>query len=323
MSNNASTDGTSRDAAAVIDDYFARLATATEAVRARIGADELAELRAHVDDRLGVTPGTAADVTRVLAELGSPEELARAFAAEAAEYDAAPDAVDGRPSALVGRVLGMPYDVRPPTTDRVALRLWNPTDPRILVPKAFGMGWTVNFGALAVKTHLVRPDDEDDAFAAVPDGVVTATLAAPAAVAVAVVVLAAVAWPTLPANVPVHWNGAGHVDGYSSRGVAVLWLIVMAVVPVLLAAWVHTRRRRRFNRVVASALSLGFAVFSLAILVQTVVAAGGGTGMWPTWLGIGGFLVLPFVLLVAVSRLGSAAERRRDLSTTSSKGRAL
>ena len=204
----------------------------------------------------------------------------------------------------------------------MALRVWNPTDPRVLVPKAFGMGWTINFGALAVRAHLVRPDDEDDAFDAVPEGVVTATLAAPVAVLVAFAVLAATTWSGLPATVPVHWDAAGHVNGYSSRGTAVLGLALLAVVPVLAAVWVHVRRRRAFTRVAASAVSLGFAVMSVGFLAQTVVSARGGTSMWATWIGVGGLVILPFVLLVVTSRLGSAAERRRDLSTTSSKGRA-
>ncbi len=322
MNNFAHGDGMPRNAAAVVDEYFAQLAAATAATGAAIGADELAELRAHVRERLGATSGTAADATQVLIELGTPEMLAHAYAEAAAEYDAAPDASGPRAAELTGRVLGMPYDLRPPTTDRVALRVWNPADTRILVPKSFGMGWTINFGALAVKAHLVRPDDEDDAFATISEGAVTATLAAPIAVVVAFGVLAVTRWPSLPASVPVHWNGAGQVDGYSSRGLAILWPALMAIVPVLVAAWVHVRRSRRFNRVVASAVSLGFATLSLAVLVQTVVSAGGGDGMWVTWIGVGGFLVLPFLLLVIASRLGSAAERRHDLATASSKGRA-
>ncbi|OIQ81775.1 hypothetical protein GALL_364440 [mine drainage metagenome] len=315
MNDPARGEGRPRGAETVVDEYFARLARATAASRTEISAEELTELRTHIQDRLSATRGTAADAARVLDELGTPESLARAFA------DAAEDpASAGRSST--GRLLSVPYDVRPPTADRVALRVWNPTDPRVLVPKAFGMGWTINFGALAVKAHLVRPDDEDDAFAAVPEGVVTATLAAPIAVLVAFGVLAATAWSGLPATVPVHWNGAGHVDGYSSRGAAVLGLALLAVVPVLAAVWVHARRRAPFNRVVASAVSLAFAVMSVAFLAQTVVSARGGTGMWATWIGIGGFLILPFLLLVATSRLGSAAERRRDLPTTSTKGRA-
>jgi hypothetical protein len=42
----------------------------------------------------------------------------------------------------------IPYDLRPPDIRRVAEALWNPADPRIFVPTAFGVGWTVNIGRL-------------------------------------------------------------------------------------------------------------------------------------------------------------------------------
>jgi hypothetical protein len=55
-----------------------------------------------------------------------------------------------------GRVLGfVPYDFRPPTFDRVRRELWNPRDPALLTPHAFGVGWGVNFGAVAKKLDLV------------------------------------------------------------------------------------------------------------------------------------------------------------------------
>ena len=43
-----------------------------------------------------------------------------------------------------GRVLGVPYDFRVPTPQRLLERLWNPDDERIIVPTVFGVGWTVN-----------------------------------------------------------------------------------------------------------------------------------------------------------------------------------
>lgn len=50
----------------------------------------------------------------------------------------------------VGELGGVvPYDLRPPTFQRVRSRLWAPEDPRILVPHVFGVGWTVNLGRLA------------------------------------------------------------------------------------------------------------------------------------------------------------------------------
>ncbi len=47
-----------------------------------------------------------------------------------------------------GKFLGMPYDLRRPTVERVKSRLWNPDEPRLFVPKAFGWGWDVNFARL-------------------------------------------------------------------------------------------------------------------------------------------------------------------------------
>lgn len=52
-----------------------------------------------------------------------------------------------------GKVAGIfPYDLRVPTLGRLRAALWNPDDPRILVPTAFGVGWTVNFSAGASRT---------------------------------------------------------------------------------------------------------------------------------------------------------------------------
>lgn len=43
------------------------------------------------------------------------------------------------------KVLGLPYDLRRPTLARTRLRLYNADEPRMFPPKAFGVGWTVNF----------------------------------------------------------------------------------------------------------------------------------------------------------------------------------
>lgn len=42
----------------------------------------------------------------------------------------------------------IPYDLRPPTFARVRQSLWNPEDPRLFMPQAFGVGWSVNLGRL-------------------------------------------------------------------------------------------------------------------------------------------------------------------------------
>lgn len=48
-----------------------------------------------------------------------------------------------------GELLGfVPYDLRPPTLARLRAAWWNPTDERLFTPRAFGVGWAVNFGRL-------------------------------------------------------------------------------------------------------------------------------------------------------------------------------
>ncbi len=44
-----------------------------------------------------------------------------------------------------GRVFGLPYDFRFPTFERILDTLWNKDNPQLLVPYAFGIGWTINF----------------------------------------------------------------------------------------------------------------------------------------------------------------------------------
>ncbi len=43
-----------------------------------------------------------------------------------------------------GQIAGIPYDFRMPTVDRLRATFWNKDTAQILVPQAFGIGWTVN-----------------------------------------------------------------------------------------------------------------------------------------------------------------------------------
>ncbi|HTH72270.1 MAG TPA: hypothetical protein VL737_02810 [Candidatus Pristimantibacillus sp.] len=47
----------------------------------------------------------------------------------------------------VGKFLGVPYDWRRPTKDRLRQRMWNPEAP-VLTHKWFGWGFGLNFFAL-------------------------------------------------------------------------------------------------------------------------------------------------------------------------------
>jgi hypothetical protein len=48
------------------------------------------------------------------------------------------------PRRRTGRWLRLPYDWRRPTRQRLLERAWNPDDPRLLTPKAYGWGLGVN-----------------------------------------------------------------------------------------------------------------------------------------------------------------------------------
>ena len=59
-------------------------------------------------------------------------------------------------SSAEKRILGMPFDFRAPTWERVKARYWNARDPRVFTPKVFGLGWALNLHALARRLHLLR-----------------------------------------------------------------------------------------------------------------------------------------------------------------------
>ena len=53
-----------------------------------------------------------------------------------------------------GKVAGfVPYDFRLPTLARIRERLWAPENPKLVGPRVFGVGWTLNVGRLV---QLVR-----------------------------------------------------------------------------------------------------------------------------------------------------------------------
>jgi hypothetical protein len=46
----------------------------------------------------------------------------------------------------------VPYDFRKPTVERIKTTLWNP-DGAIVVNHVFGVGWTINLGAIFAKVR--------------------------------------------------------------------------------------------------------------------------------------------------------------------------
>lgn len=58
-----------------------------------------------------------------------------------------------------GHVVGVPYDLRRPTWTRVRESWWAPQDPRLVTPRVFGVGWSLNLGRI---TALVKARFDKD-----------------------------------------------------------------------------------------------------------------------------------------------------------------
>jgi hypothetical protein len=61
-----------------------------------------------------------------------------------------------------GNVLGIPYDFRPPTFNRIKDAMWNPEDERLFTPRPFGVGWTVNLARLMQMMRETSEEASDD-----------------------------------------------------------------------------------------------------------------------------------------------------------------
>lgn len=66
-----------------------------------------------------------------------------------------------------GEVAGVPYDLRPPTMDKLRRSAWDPQNPKLFVPHAFGVGWSVNFARVA---EMLKPADPPPAPKELPEG---------------------------------------------------------------------------------------------------------------------------------------------------------
>jgi hypothetical protein len=47
-----------------------------------------------------------------------------------------------------GTVAGIPYDFRAPTAEKLRRSVWDPENPELFVPHAFGVGYSVNLARL-------------------------------------------------------------------------------------------------------------------------------------------------------------------------------
>jgi uncharacterized membrane protein len=107
------------------------------------------------------------------------------------------------------------------------------------------------------------------------------------------------AYPMLPSVVPTHWNLAGHVNGYSSRLVAVVIVPAVAALVWVLAAVVPAMSPRgfRFGAAADAYYEAMLAVLAVLVAVHFVVLRGEMTGTAPPTVVIFGLIGLLFVVI--------------------------
>lgn len=239
--------------------------------------------------------------------LGDPESYA---AQTLAEMHPAGD--EDEDSAPQGHILGMPFDFRGASVERVSNRVWNPADPRIFTPRLFGVGWTINLGALAVRFGLLRPDDlAEDSFERLPEWVSNAVLAVPVVLAMLTTSLMALSWPALPAEVPVHWGPGGMPDDWAPKAFAFAILFFLTVAPVAVSSVrLIARNAGARDRVLLGAALAFVATLGLGISAVTVADADGGSTGRLIWAAILAGAALSFLLLYVSSRISLKAEWR-------------
>lgn len=295
-----------------IREYLARVRAALGTMP---GADDvIAELAAHIEDERVSRGMSDAVLAELLAELGSPDEYGAAM--REATLGRAPDLVDDDGTTAQGRICGMPFDFRGPGAGRLMSRVWNPGDPRVWMPRMFGVGWTLNLGAVAVKLGLARPDDfDEDPFAQASAWSIRFSIGVPMVCASALLALVVCSWDALPARVPTHWGVVGAPDGWAPKALALGALLAVGMVPVIVGSASMLRADRPARRRVATAVGLTFTtVLALGIAILTVRDANGvnasGNLMWAVVLLV---VILSFMVLFVPARSGLAAEWRRSL----------
>jgi hypothetical protein len=90
---------------------------------------------------------------------------ALAGAAVARELNKPPDQ-----RAWHGEVGGVPYDFRPPSVEKLRRSVWDPDNPKLVVPMTFGVGWSVNLARVAA---LAQPPVEPAPVKEITDGTTT------------------------------------------------------------------------------------------------------------------------------------------------------
>lgn len=223
--------------------------------------------------------------------LGAPEDYAVAL------LDALSSEVSAEEPDL--RLLGLPVETRGLVNAEVRSRTWNPANPRLVVPRLFGVGWTLNLGALAVKLKLIRPDDAtSDVIEQVPERAVRAAQLVPLLVTGATAAAAALTWGRLPDRVATGFDLVGRQNRTGPK-LSVIGSVLLGVIPAL---WAARNRGPSEERLVRAANATTLASASASAVAASILSSRHPHGRWgllvPAALAVGvvaslGVVVLP------------------------------
>lgn len=277
------------DARAVAEEY---LATVVAGVDPELKNAVLAELTSFLCEHL-TTGSTPAQVRTLAASAGTPDAESQA----------------SRLSRLWQQVASG-FDPRG-VAARVATTWWNPADERLLVPRAIGWGFDLNFGAIAVRLGLIEPDAEAEPFTSTPDSAFAKAAAVPAALAAATMLHYTVRGRRLPDRLPAHWDVAGTPDRWVGKRRAAVTDLTTTVVPAALAVLAARSDRSGVRR--AGTLAATSAVAAGGAAVTILRSMGDRPRAWTgpaTALTIAG---AAGAVLFGLARAGRAAEIQADL----------
>lgn len=286
----------------VAEQYLERVAESLCAVDPALAAETVDSLAAHVASELDAG-SSEEDALRVVEALGAPDEFAAELCAAARSSETL---------RTSGSVLGMPFDVGLPSIEKAAARWWNPADRRLFVPRLFGIGWDLNFGALAVYLHLIEPDAEDEPFSLVSDRAFLVAALVPVALTAAVLGSYLALRGALPAELPSHWDIQGRPDEYWPARTAFMVPFLFGLVPTVWAVWTNAMRRPALSRAVTIGFASMFSSLGVAIWLLTLLTVFGDVAAWtPPTLILGSFVV-PMAVLTGLARRGRRGEIEHD-----------
>lgn len=244
-------------------------------------ADYLSAVRAHLGllsraDRRQALDALAAQLDELaevggdpVAELGVPDRYAADLLDALA--DESPD------GAASWHVFGVPVETRGPVSAEVRSRVWDPASPRLFVPRLFGIGWSVNLGAVAVRAGLIRPDDADaDVLRSIPERHLSTARRVPLIIAGATAATLALLWRSLPSSVASGFGMTG-----KPRGDAPRWTLTGAVALGLgPALWAQRKNPPVEDQLVRAASATSLSVMSASVVAATVAQARRPGGRW-------------------------------------------